>query len=29
MVQDADWRATAGVEGGPFCYTEAERLMPF
>lgn len=29
MVEDTDWRAAAGVEGGPFCYTEAERLMPF
>jgi hypothetical protein len=29
LVEDIDWRAAAGVEGGPFCYTEAERLMPF
>ena len=29
MIQDEDWREAAGVEGGPFCYTDAERLMPF
>ena len=29
MIEDDDWRAAAGVEGGPFCYTPAERLLPF
>lgn len=29
MILDEDWRAAAGVEGGPFCYTPAERLLPF
>jgi hypothetical protein len=30
LVEDLDWRAAAGVEGGPFCYIHAEdRLMPF
>ena len=29
MIEDEDWRAAAGVEGGPFCYTPAERRIPF
>jgi len=29
MIEDEDWRAAVGAEGGPFCYTPAERLMPF
>jgi len=29
MIEDEGWRAAAGVEGGPFCCTPAERLMPF
>lgn len=29
MIEDDDWRAAAGVEGGPFCYIPAERLIPF
>jgi|GEM_PF-3006879 len=29
MILNADWRKAAGVQGGPFCYTDAERLMPF
>jgi len=29
MIEDEEWRKKAGVEGGPFCYTDAERLMPF
>ena len=29
MTQDQDWREAAGVEGGPFCYTDAERDIPF
>jgi hypothetical protein len=28
IVDDA-WRTAAGVQGGPFCFTDAERLMPF
>ena len=29
MIENEDWRKAAGVEGGPFCYTDDERLMPF
>ena len=29
MIEDEAWRKEAGVEGGPFCYTPAERLIPF
>jgi hypothetical protein len=29
MIEDTDWRAAAGVEGGPFCYVDSERFMPF
>ena len=29
MIADDDWRAAVHAEGGPFCYTDAERLMPF
>ena len=29
MIEDERWRKAAGVEGGPFCYTPAERKMPF
>lgn len=29
MITNETWRAAAGVQGGPFCYTPAERLMPF
>ncbi len=29
MIEDAAWRKSAGVDGEPFCYTDAERLMPF
>ena len=29
MIRDEDWRAAARAEGGPFCYTDAERRMPF
>ena len=29
MVENEDWRKAVGAQGGPFCYTDAERLMPF
>lgn len=29
MIENTDWRQAAGVQGGPFCYTDAERRMPF
>ena len=29
MILDKDWREAVGAEGGPFCYVDAERLMPF
>jgi len=29
MIEDERWRKAAGVEGGPFCYTDNERRMPF
>lgn len=29
MIINEEWRKAAGVEGGPFCYTDEERLMPF
>lgn len=29
LIEDAPWRATVRAEGGPFCYTDPERLMPF
>ena len=29
MIENAAWREAAKVEGGPFCYTDEERLMPF
>ena len=29
MIEDEEWRAAVQAEGGPFCYTDAERLMPF
>ena len=29
MIENAGWREAAKVEGGPFCHTDEERLMPF
>lgn len=29
MIENEDWREAVGAEGGPFCYTDEERLMPF
>jgi hypothetical protein len=29
MVNNEDWREAIQAEGGPFCYTPAERRMPF
>jgi len=29
MIEDEDWRKAVSAQGGPFCYTDAERLMPF
>ena len=29
MILDKDWRRAVGAQGGPFCYTDDERLMPF
>jgi hypothetical protein len=29
MTLNEAWRAAVKAEGGPFCYPEAERLMPF
>ncbi len=29
MLEDKEWRAAAGVEGGPFCYSDEEHLIPF
>ncbi len=29
MVENEHWRTAVRAEGGPFCYTDAERLMPF
>jgi hypothetical protein len=29
MAEDEIWRAAVRADGGPFCYTDAERLMPF
>ena len=28
-IESIDWRETVGAQGGPFCYTDEERLMPF
>jgi len=27
-IADEPWHAAAGAEGGAFCYTDDERLMP-
>ena len=29
MIKNEDWRKAVGAQGGPFCYTDEERLMPF
>lgn len=29
MILNETWRAAVQAEGGPFCYTDAERPMPF
>jgi hypothetical protein len=29
MIENEAWRKEVGAEGGPFCYTPAERKMPF
>jgi hypothetical protein len=29
MILNEDWRSAVRAEGGPFCYTPAERLIPF
>lgn len=29
MIQNETWRAAVQAESGPFCYTDAERPMPF
>ena len=29
MILDKNWREAVGAQGGPFCYVDAERLMPF
>ena len=29
MMESEDWREAVGAQGGPFCYTDDERLMPF
>ena len=29
MIDNEGWREAVGAEGGPFCYTDDERLMPF
>lgn len=28
-ITDEPWRTAAGAQGGPFCYTNAERPLPF
>jgi hypothetical protein len=29
MIRNEDWRKAVRAEGGPFCYTDLERRMPF
>lgn len=29
LMKDEEWRIKIGVEGGPFCYTDLERKIPF
>ncbi|MCG6867430.1 MAG: hypothetical protein LJE91_01495 [Gammaproteobacteria bacterium] len=29
MIENEDWREHVGAQGGPFCYTDPERFMPF
>ena len=29
MIENESWREAIGAQGGPFCYTDEERLMPF
>lgn len=29
LVTDEEWRAAVQAEGGPFCHTDSERLLPF
>ena len=29
LLEDQDWREAVGLEGGPFCYTDLERELPF
>ena len=29
MITNEAWRKAVGAEGGPFCYTDQERFMPF
>jgi hypothetical protein len=29
MIENRDWREAVDAQGGPFCYCEAERLIPF
>jgi hypothetical protein len=29
MIEDQAWREAVDAQGGPFCYTDTERPMPF
>ncbi len=29
MIENAAWRRAVQTDGGPFCYTDDERLLPF
>jgi hypothetical protein len=29
MIENEGWREAVGAQGGPFCYTDEERVMPF
>ena len=29
ITDKPEWRAALGIEGGPFCYTDLEREIPF
>lgn len=29
LIEDPAWREAVAIEGGPFCYTDLERDMPF
>lgn len=29
MILNQDWRDAVSAKGGPFCYTDEQRLIPF